>query len=619
MPEIIIKTENAVIRQKKNTILKNVNLEIQRGEFIYIIGKVGSGKSSFLKTLYAELPLEYGKAEVAGFQLKKIKKSQVPALRRKCGIVFQDFKLLTDRTVYDNLEFVLRATGWKNKKAIQERIDSVLEKVEMPDKKDKMPHELSGGEQQRIVLARALLNAPPLILADEPTGNIDPETSYRLIELLKDICASGTTVIIATHQYDLLEKYPGKVLRCDNGTLTEDTELSVPPHSLAPEAIESIENIPLEAGEPEESELPSVLEADILTPVSVNPETEQPDTFLAEEQNVQPINETVVSAKIKAEEKTVPVQKVIQEPTEQQNTSHTEENVQPVNETVVSAEIKTEEKTVSVQEVIQEPTEQQNTSHTEENVQPVNETIVSAEIKTEEKTVPVQEVIQEPTEQQNISHTEENVQPVNETVVSAEIKAEEKTVPVQEVIQEPTEQQNTSHTEEQNVQPINETVVSAEIKAEEKTVPVQEVIQEPTEQQNTSHIEENVQPVNETVVSAETKTEEKTVPIQEVIQEPTEQQNTSHTEENVQSVNETVVSAEIKTEEKTVPIQEVIQEPTEQPVNVSEIHPEGTVIPKAVPTNEGEIEKVKETKDDDTDSADEKTKPEIPFGFELIE
>ncbi len=455
MPEIIIKTENAVIRQKKNTILKNVSLEIQRGEFIYIIGKVGSGKSSFLKTLYAELPLEYGKAEVAGFQLKKIKKSQVPALRRKCGIVFQDFKLLTDRTVYDNLEFVLRATGWKNKKAIQERIDSVLEKVEMPDKKDKMPHELSGGEQQRIVLARALLNAPPLILADEPTGNIDPETSYRLIELLKDICASGTTVIIATHQYDLLEKYPGKVLRCDNGTLTEDTELSVPPHSLAPEAIESIENIPLEAGEPEKSELPSVLEADILTPVSVNPETEQPDTFLAEEQNVQP---------------------------------------------------------------------------------------------------------------------------VNETVVSAEIKAEEKTVPVQEVIQEPTEQQNTSHTEEQNVQPINETVVSAEIKAEEKTVPIQEVIQEPTEQQNTSHIEENVQPVNETVVSAETKTEE-----------------------------------------KTVPIQEVIQEPMEQPVNVSEIHPEGTVIPKAVPTNEEEIEKVEETKDDDTDSADEKTKPEVPFGFELIE
>lgn len=292
MPEIIIKTENAVIRQKKNTILKNVNLEIQGGEFIYIIGKVGSGKSSFLKTLYAELPLEYGKAEVAGFQLKKIKKSQIPALRRKCGIVFQDFKLLTDRTVYANLEFVLRATGWKNKKAIQERIDSVLQKVEMPDKKDKMPHELSGGEQQRIVLARALLNAPPLILADEPTGNIDPETSYRLIELLKDICSNGTTVIIATHQYDLLEKYPGKVLRCENGTLTEDTELSVPSPVPAPEVIESIENIPLEETEPERDELPPVLESDILTPVTVNPETEQPDTFPAEDEKTEAPAET---------------------------------------------------------------------------------------------------------------------------------------------------------------------------------------------------------------------------------------------------------------------------------------------------------------------------------------
>lgn len=336
MPEIIIKTEGAVIRQKKNTILKNVNLEIQRGEFIYIIGKVGSGKSSFLKTLYAELPLEYGKAEVAGFQLKKIKKSQVPALRRKCGIVFQDFKLLTDRTVYANLEFVLRATGWKNKKAIQERIDSVLEKVEMPDKRDKMPHELSGGEQQRIVLARALLNAPPLILADEPTGNIDPETSYRLIELLKDICTNGTTVIIATHQYDLLEKYPGKVLRCDNGTLTEDAELSVPPHSLAPEAIESIENIPLTANEPGEGELPSVLEADILTPVTVNPETEQPDTFLAEEEEVQSITEAVVSENT-TEEKAESVQEIVPEATEcPAGISETQSDEEKVPEAVVS-------------------------------------------------------------------------------------------------------------------------------------------------------------------------------------------------------------------------------------------------------------------------------------------
>ena len=221
MAETIVKMKDGVIRQQKNTILKNVNIEIQSGEFVYLIGKVGSGKSSFLKTLYAELPLEYGNAEVAGFQLKRIKKSQVPLLRRKCGIVFQDFKLLIDRDVYENLAFVLRATGWKNKKAIKERIETVLTKVEMLDKQHKMPHQLSGGEQQRIVLARALLNAPPLILADEPTGNIDPETSYRLVELLKEICETGKTIIIATHQYDLIEKYPGRVFCCDNGELFE--------------------------------------------------------------------------------------------------------------------------------------------------------------------------------------------------------------------------------------------------------------------------------------------------------------------------------------------------------------------------------------------------------------
>lgn len=242
MSEIIIKTENAVICQGRKTILKQVNLEIKSGEFVYIIGKVGSGKSSLLKTFYAELPLPYGTAEVAGFPLKRIKKSQIPLLRRKCGIVFQDFKLLTDRTVYANLEFVLRATGWKQKKAINEQIDAVLEQVEMPDKKFKMPHELSGGEQQRIVLARALLNSPPLILADEPTGNIDPETSYRIVELLKDICAAGKTIIIATHQYDLIEKYPGRVLRCENETLTEDFTFSAHPHTLPPQSIESIEN-----------------------------------------------------------------------------------------------------------------------------------------------------------------------------------------------------------------------------------------------------------------------------------------------------------------------------------------------------------------------------------------
>lgn len=215
--------EGGVIRQQKNTILKNVNIDIASGEFVYLIGKVGSGKSSFLKTLYAELPLEYGKAEVAGFQLKKIKKSQIPLLRRKCGIVFQDFKLLIDRNVYENLEFVLKATGWENKKTIRERIETVLTKVGMSDKQAKMPHQLSGGEQQRIVLARALLNAPPLILADEPTGNIDPETSYQLVELLKEICDTGKTIIIATHQYDLIEKFPGRVFCCEHGELYEKT------------------------------------------------------------------------------------------------------------------------------------------------------------------------------------------------------------------------------------------------------------------------------------------------------------------------------------------------------------------------------------------------------------
>lgn len=295
MSETIIKTDNAVIRQQKVTILKEVSLQIKSGEFIYIIGKVGSGKSSFLKTLYAELPLEYGNIEVAGFQLKKIKKSQIPLLRRKCGIVFQDFKLLTDRNVYANLEFVLKATGWKNKKSIQERIDTVLEKVEMPDKKYKMPHELSGGEQQRIVLARALLNAPPLILADEPTGNIDPETSYRLVELLKELCENGKTVIIATHQYDLLQKYPGRVLRCENGTLTEDETRSVGPHTLAPADIESIENIPLETeNEPQEENNPENISGNKLFAGSIGEQpSEIPDTGFSDEEE-------------KAEEENVP-------------------------------------------------------------------------------------------------------------------------------------------------------------------------------------------------------------------------------------------------------------------------------------------------------------------------
>ena len=213
--------EGGVIRQQKNTILKNVNIDIASGEFVYLIGKVGSGKSSFLKTLYAELPLEYGKAEVAGFQLKKIKKSQIPLLRRKCGIVFQDFKLLIDRNVYENLEFVLKATGWKNKKAIRERIETVLTKVGMSDKQAKMPHQLSGGEQQRIVLARALLNAPPLILADEPTGNLDSRSTQEIMNILKDLHKDGRTVILITHD-DEIAAQVHRVIRIKDGKVEAD-------------------------------------------------------------------------------------------------------------------------------------------------------------------------------------------------------------------------------------------------------------------------------------------------------------------------------------------------------------------------------------------------------------
>lgn len=248
--EAIIKLENAVIRQQQNTILKEVSLEIAEGEFVYLIGKVGSGKTSLLKTLYAELPLKYGTGEVAGYKLNKIKKSQIAYLRRKCGIVFQDFKLLTDRNVYANLEFVLKATGWKDKKAIRERINEVLEKVGLPEKRDKFPHQLSGGEQQRVVLARALLNAPPIILADEPTGNIDPETAYQLVELLKDICDSGKTIVIATHQYELINRFPGRVFRCENGALQEDFSFAEK-QAVKNKTIETVEHIDL-TEEPEE-------------------------------------------------------------------------------------------------------------------------------------------------------------------------------------------------------------------------------------------------------------------------------------------------------------------------------------------------------------------------------
>ena len=217
----IIQFENAGIFQGDHLVLSNVNFKINQNEFVYLIGKVGSGKSSLIKTMDAELPLKTGSAMVAGFDLSKIKRIQIPELRRKMGIVFQDFQLLTDRSVYENLHFVLKATGWKNKPDIDKRIKEVLEMVGLTQKIYNMPHQLSGGEQQRIVIARALLNNPELILADEPTGNIDPETSEDIMRLLLDISSKNRTVVMATHNYNLLKKFPQRTLRCENESVTE--------------------------------------------------------------------------------------------------------------------------------------------------------------------------------------------------------------------------------------------------------------------------------------------------------------------------------------------------------------------------------------------------------------
>lgn len=216
----IIELNGVSIFQDDNLILSDVSLEVKRGEFIYLIGRVGSGKTSLIKTINAELPLVQGTATVAGFQLEKIRRRQVPYLRRKLGIVFQDFQLLTDRTVYENLKFVLNATGWKNKKEIDDRISEVLEKVDLGFKGYKMPHQLSGGEQQRVVIARALLNDPEILLADEPTGNLDPDTSNEIMKILMDISSHGRAVIMATHNYTLLKKFPAKTYKCDNGKLS---------------------------------------------------------------------------------------------------------------------------------------------------------------------------------------------------------------------------------------------------------------------------------------------------------------------------------------------------------------------------------------------------------------
>lgn len=216
----IITLENAKIVQKNFTVLSDVNLTIKRGKFNYLIGKTGSGKSSLLKVLYGHLPLKEGKGEVVGFDLTKLRTSQVPDLRRKLGIVFQDFQLLMDRSVEKNLRFVLEATGWKNKTLIEDRINEVLGSVGMKTKKHKMPHELSGGEQQRVAIARALLNHPELILADEPTGNLDPATSNDIMTLLRQVSQEqNCAVLMATHDYHLIQNFPGEAIRCEDGKI----------------------------------------------------------------------------------------------------------------------------------------------------------------------------------------------------------------------------------------------------------------------------------------------------------------------------------------------------------------------------------------------------------------
>ncbi len=216
MSEPLIRYNNVSIRQQGLEILNEISFELNQGEFVYFIGKVGSGKTSLLKTVYGELDIHSGEAEVMGYNMKAIKQKQIPELRRKLGIVFQDFQLLTDRSVHANLDFVLRATGWKDKVEISHRIEEVLEEVGMAGKGYKMPNELSGGEQQRIVIARAILNKPSLILADEPTGNLDVETGRSIVELLRKICDSGSSIIMITHNLNLLTEYPGTVYKFEN-------------------------------------------------------------------------------------------------------------------------------------------------------------------------------------------------------------------------------------------------------------------------------------------------------------------------------------------------------------------------------------------------------------------
>ena len=227
MSESILELKHVAVFQKESMVLNEVSLDIKKGEFVYLIGKTGSGKSSFMKTLYGDLPLKQGDGTIVGFDLKTLQEKDIPFLRRKLGIVFQDFKLLPDRNINNNLQFVLKATGWKDQVKMNVQIADVLDKVGMKTKGFKFPHELSGGEQQRIAIARALLNDPELILADEPTGNLDPQTSVEVMKVLQQINLSGRTILMATHDYALILKYPSKTLKCDGSKVFEVVQKAV--------------------------------------------------------------------------------------------------------------------------------------------------------------------------------------------------------------------------------------------------------------------------------------------------------------------------------------------------------------------------------------------------------